>query len=183
MRRKGPTINDYALAWLRIALGVLFLIFAQYKLWGPAFIRGGFASSMHQFLRHGAYPFMLPILRHFVLPHATAIAYLVAYGELCIGLSLLLGILTAEASFFGLIYMVTILFSSTYPGPHAYFWQYFASAMNPLVPALCFVAFGMGDSTRVWSIRSYFRRKMRQMAHQATEGEDSSVSASNVFGK
>ena len=183
MRHKRPTVNDYALAWLRIAVGLLFLIFAQYKLWGPGFTHGGFEASIRQFLLRGAYPFMIPILRRFVLPHATAIAYLVAYGELCIGLSLLSGIMAAEASFFGLIYMITILLSSTYPGPHAFFWQYFASAMSPLGPALCFVAFQMGDSTRVWSVRSYFRRKIRRMAQKTTEDRDSSVSASNIFNK
>ena len=183
MRRKRPTVNDYALAWLRIALGLLFLIFAQYKVWGPGFVHGGFQSSIRQFLLRGAYPFMIPILRDFVLAHATAIAYLVAYGELCIGLSLLVGVMVAEASFFGLIYMITVLLSSTYPGPHAFFWQYFASAMNPLGPALCFVAFGMGDSTRVWSVRGFFHRKTRRMAQQTTEVEDPSVGASNIFNK
>ena len=183
MSKKGPITNDYALAWLRISLGLLFLIFAQYKLWGPGFIHGGYAASIRQFLLRGAYPFMVPILGRLALPHATVMAYVVAYGELCIGLSLLFGILTAEASFFGFIYMLTILFSSTYPGPHAPFWQYFASAMNPLMPALCFVAFGMGDSTRVWSVPSYLRRKFQRIPQPTIEGGGSSVSASNVFGK
>jgi uncharacterized membrane protein YphA (DoxX/SURF4 family) len=67
---------------------------------------------------------MIPVLRKFVLPHATAIAFLVAYGELAIGLALILGILVRPASICGLIYMLTLLFSSNYPGPHAAFWQF-----------------------------------------------------------
>jgi hypothetical protein len=74
--------NDVALAGLRIAVGVLFLIFGEYKVFGSQFtLHGGFEGWINRFLQHGAYPFMAPVLRQFVLPHATAIAFLVAYGE------------------------------------------------------------------------------------------------------
>ncbi len=84
--------NSYALALLRIGVGVFFLIFGQYKVFGTAFtLHGGFQFWINKFLEGGAYPFMAPILRGFVLPHATVIAFLVAYGELAIGLVLVLG--------------------------------------------------------------------------------------------
>ncbi|HVB34144.1 MAG TPA: DoxX family membrane protein [Patescibacteria group bacterium] len=183
MHKNATTVNDYSLAWLRIAVGILFLIFAQYKVWGPQFAHGGFADWIHLFLRHGAYPFMVPVLRGFVLAHAKYIAYLVGYGELCIGLGLLLGILVRGASFFGVIYMGVLLLSSNYPGPHAAIWQYVGASLNHLVFALCFVAFGMGDATRVWSVPSYYRRKLRHLAEEAMEKPDTSFIASNVFGK
>jgi len=87
--------NALALAGLRIAVGCLFLVFAQYKVFGTPFTLGGlFEKWINGFLQNGAtYPFMVPVLQNFVLPHATAIAFLVAYGELAIGLSLVLGIL------------------------------------------------------------------------------------------
>jgi len=66
-------------------------------------------------LREALILFMAPVLRGFVLPHATSIAFLVAYGELAIGLALVLGILVRSASFCGLIFMLTMLFSSDYP--------------------------------------------------------------------
>src|SRR5215467_12978000 len=91
--------NDYALAGLRIAISIFFLIFAQYKVFGSEFTRGGgFQAWIARFLQEGAYPFMAPILRGFVLKHATGIAFLVAYGELAIGISLLTGIWTRVAS-------------------------------------------------------------------------------------
>jgi thiosulfate dehydrogenase [quinone] large subunit len=183
MSSKEPTVNDYSLAWLRIAVGLLFLILAQYKVWGLDFVRSGFEVSIHQFLRNGAYPFMVPILRDFVLAHAKVIAYLVAYGELCIGLGLLLGVLVRGASFCGLVYMGVLILCSDYPGRHAAVWQYFSGALSQLVFALCFVAFGMGDATRVWSLPSHYRRKFRRMTQQVTENQDSSFIASNIFGK
>jgi thiosulfate dehydrogenase [quinone] large subunit len=39
--------------------------------------------------------------------------------------------------------MVTLLFSSNYPGPHAAFWQYFGASLNHLVLALCFAVFAI----------------------------------------
>jgi uncharacterized membrane protein YphA (DoxX/SURF4 family) len=129
------------------------LIFGQYKVFGAQFtLHGGFQFWINRFLEDGAYPFMAPVLRSFVLPHATAVAFLVAYGELAIGLALLLGVCVRPASAFGLIYMLTLLFSSNYPGPHAPLWQYFGASLDHSVLALCFLAFLMGRSDAVWSL-------------------------------
>src|SRR5712664_3205434 len=107
------TRNTHALALLRVGVGLLFLIFGQYKVFGTAFtLHGGFQFWISKFLEGGAYPFMAPILRGFVLPHATAIAFLVAYGEFAIGLALTLGVMLRSASLCGLILMLTMLFSS-----------------------------------------------------------------------
>jgi uncharacterized membrane protein YphA (DoxX/SURF4 family) len=151
--------NARALAILRISVGLLFLIFAQYKVFGSQFtLGGGFQFWINRFITEGAYPFMLPILQKFVLPHATPIAFLVAYGELAIGLALLTGVLVRPASVCGAIYMLTLLFSANYPGPHAAFWKYFGTSLEHLVLALCFVAFVMGDAAQVFSLRRYTKR-------------------------
>jgi thiosulfate dehydrogenase (quinone) large subunit len=133
-----------ALATLRIAVGILFLILAEYKVFGTKFtMGGGFQFWINRFLEDGAYPFMAPVLRNFVLPHATPIAFLVAYGELAIGIALVVGRWVRAASLCGLVYMAALLFSSNYPGPHAAFWQYFGASLNHLVLALCFAVFAI----------------------------------------
>ena len=87
------------LTGLRIAVGVLFLIFGEYKVVGTQFtLGGGFQYWIGRFLQDGAYPFMVPVLKNFVLSHATPIAFLVAYGELAIGIALVLGLLVRAAS-------------------------------------------------------------------------------------
>jgi thiosulfate dehydrogenase [quinone] large subunit len=147
--------NGYALALLRMGVGILFLIFGQYKVFSTAFtLHGGFQFWIHKFLEGGAYPFMAPILRGFVLRHATSIAFLVAYGELAIGLALVLGIMIRSASFCGLIFMLTMLFSSDYPGAGAAFWQYFGASLSHSVFALCFAAFLIGRADSVWSMKA-----------------------------
>ena len=100
---------------------------------------------------------MIPILRGFVLPHATPIAFLVAYGELAIGIALVLGVLVRPASACGLLYMLTLLFSSNYPGAGAPFWQYFGASLDHSVLALCFLAFLMGRPDQ-FSVLRFSRR-------------------------
>jgi thiosulfate dehydrogenase [quinone] large subunit len=150
----SSTRNTYALALLRIGVGLLFLLFGQYKVFGTAFtLHGGFQFWINKFLEGGAYPFMAPILRGFVLPHATAIAFLVAYGEFAIGIGLIFGVLVRSASLSGLVLMLTMLFSSDYPGAGAPFWQYFGASLSHSVFALCFAAFLAGNADSVWSVK------------------------------
>lgn len=153
--------NAFALAGLRIAVGVLFLIFGQYKVFGTQFtLGGGFRWWIDRFLQSGsAYPFMVTMLQRVVLPHAIVIAFLVAYGELAIGLALVCGIWVRTASAFGLVYMLTLLFSSNYPGAHVPLWQYFGASLDHSVLALCFFTFVSSRSDKVLSIRRYIPKR------------------------
>lgn len=142
-----------SLSLLRIAVGCLFLILAEYKVIGTQFtLSGGFQYWINVFLQGGAYPFMVPVLKNFVLAHVTPIAFLVAYGELAIGIALVLGILVRAASVCGLIYMITLLFSANYPGPHAPFWQYFGASLEHSVLAMCFATFALTRPEELWSV-------------------------------
>jgi thiosulfate dehydrogenase [quinone] large subunit len=158
--------NTRGLVSLRIAVGALFLIFAQYKVLGTQFtLGGGFQFWIQRFLEQGAYPFMVNVLRNFVLPHATVIAFIVAYGELAIGLGLVLGVWVRAASMCGLVFMLILLFSSNYPGADAPLWQYFGASLDHLVLALCFGAFIIGDAEAVLSLPRYVRRRRGPAIH------------------
>ena len=151
--------NAKALAFLRIGVGVFFLVFGEYKVFGTQFtLGGGFQGWITRFVTHGAYPFMVPILRGFVLPHGTAVAFLVAYGELAIGLALVTGVLVRAASVCGLIYMLALLFASNDPGPAGPLWQYFGASLDHSILALCFGAFIVGRPDEVLSVRPFLRR-------------------------
>lgn len=155
--------NSRALALLRIAVGVFFLIFGEYKVFGTQFtLHGGFQYWINRFLDGGAYPFMTPVLRGFVLAHATPIAFLVAYGELAIGIALVCGILVRPASAGGLLYMLALLFSSNYPGPGARFWMYFGASLDHSVFLLCFATFLAGRADAAWSVKSLRARRSPQ---------------------
>jgi len=152
--------NSRALALLRIGVGIFFLIFGEYKVFGTQFtLHGGFQYWINRFLDGGAYPFMAPVLRGFVLTHATPIAFLVAYGELAIGIALVFGILVRPASVGGGVFMLTLLFSSDYPGSTAAFWQYFGASLSHSVFLLCFAAFLIGRADAVWSVKNLRDRR------------------------
>ena len=87
-----------------------------------------------------------------------AIAFLVAYGELAIGLSLTLGLWVRAASLCAIPYMFALLLSSNYPGPHAAPWQYFGASLNHLVLIFCFAAFAIGKPEAALAVRRYLKR-------------------------
>ena len=157
--------NARVLACLRISVGMLFLIFGEYKVFGTGFtLGGGFEMWINRFLGGSVYPFMAPVLRGFVLSHSTTIAFLVAYGELAIGVALVLGILVRVASWCGLLFMLALLFSSNYPGPTAALWQYFGASLDHLVLALCFATFALGSRRQAFSAGRYLTRTKRNRA-------------------
>ena len=157
-------MNSRALAMLRIGVGVFFLIFGEYKVFGTQFtLHGGFQYWINRFLEGGVYPFMAPVLRGFVLAHATPIAFLVAYGELAIGIALVCGVLVRPASVAGFVFMLTLLFASDYPGASAPFWQYFGASLSHSVFILCFAAFLMGRSDAAWSVKTLRARQSSQI--------------------
>jgi len=156
----SSTRNTYALALFRVGVGIFFLVFGEYKVFGTQFtLHGGFQFWINKFLEGGAYPFMVPVLRGFVLRRATPIAFLVAYGELALGLALTFGILVRSASLCGLVFMLTLLFSSDYPGAQAPFWQYFGASLGHSVFALCFAVLLEGRANAVWSVKSLVRSR------------------------
>jgi thiosulfate dehydrogenase (quinone) large subunit len=159
----APDSNARALAFLRIAVGVFFLIFGEYKVFGTQFtLHGGFQFWINKWLQEGAaYPFMVSVLRNFVLPYATPIAFLVAYSEFAIGLALTFGVLVRAASLGGLIFMLTLLFSSDYPGAGAPLWQYFGASLGHSIFALCFIAFLLAGRDIPLSISNLRFRRSR----------------------
>jgi len=84
----------------------------------------------------------------------------VAYGELAIGIALVSGISVRFASLCGMVYMLTLLFSSNYPGGNAPLWKYFGASLEHSVLALCFGAFALTNPEEPWSIQSLRRRSL-----------------------
>lgn len=154
--------NTTALATLRIIVGIFFLLFGEYKVFGTGFtLHGGFEEWIRSFIAQGAYPWMRAVLVSIVLPHARLCAFLTAYGELMIGLGLVVGVLTRTASGFGIMLMALLWASAGYPGSRVALWHYFGASLDWSVFAACFIAFIMGEPEMRWSLmprlRNWFR--------------------------
>ena len=145
--------NAVVLALLRIAVGFLFVVFGQYKILGSGFVRSGFRGYVEGFIRDGAYPFMIPILRWILAHAATSMALAVGYGEFLIGISLAIGLFSRVASLFGCALMLAMWLSGGYPGPHAVFWMYWGASLNWSVFAICFAVLAAGRPEEVASVR------------------------------
>jgi uncharacterized membrane protein YphA (DoxX/SURF4 family) len=148
----APEQQSRALTFLRISIGLLFLIFAEYKLTSTKFIWGGMATYIGQFIDQGCYPFMRPFLERLILPHAVLFGSIVSISELFIAISLITGILVRWASLGGLTMMTLFLFSSNYPGSQAPLWQFFGASLEHSILALCFIALMIAPPNKRWPL-------------------------------
>ncbi len=114
-------------AWLwlvvRIYLGYEWLIAGVEKVYNPVWVGPSSGKALEGFI-HGAlnkttglHPdvqgWYAYFLEHSVLPHASFWSHLVAYGEVLVGIALILGALTGIAAFFGLFMNLNYLLAGT----------------------------------------------------------------------
>ena len=104
-----------AMAWVRILVGVVWLNGAMEKLLSPSFPRQ-FAAN----LEAGGYvqqapPWFQDFMRSTVVPNAEFVAQLVRFGELVLGLALVLGLLTNPAAVGSILFSLMILVSEGGP--------------------------------------------------------------------
>lgn len=117
--------NSTRSAWIwliiRLYVGYTWLTSGWGKLHNPAWTGEESGAALTGFLQ-GALgkeeagevsSWYASFLENIVLPHASVFSYMVAYGEVLVGLGLILGLLTGIAAFFGSIMNVSFLFAGT----------------------------------------------------------------------
>jgi thiosulfate dehydrogenase [quinone] large subunit len=108
-----------SVAWLavRVWVGIMWIQAGVAKVWGaenPAFLHNN-GAGVAGFAGHGAaaYSWWGSFLHSFVVPNASWIAVIVAFGELAIGLGLAFGFLTRVAAIASLALLFTYIMSGT----------------------------------------------------------------------
>ena len=108
-----------AIAWLavRVWVGCMWVQAGWSKVFGaenPYFLHNN-GAGVAGFAGHGAaaYSWWGSIMHSFVVPNASWIAVLVAFGELAIGLGLVVGFLTRTAAVCSLLLLFTYIMSGT----------------------------------------------------------------------
>jgi thiosulfate dehydrogenase [quinone] large subunit len=108
-----------AIAWLavRVWIGIMWIQAGWAKIFGSenaAFLHNN-GKGVAGFAAHGvpAYSWWGSFLHSFVVPNASWIAVLVAFGELAIGLGLAFGFLTRTAAVASLLLLFTYVMSGT----------------------------------------------------------------------
>ena len=83
--------SSTAMAVARIAVGLMFIMFAQYKLIHRDFANEGYKKYVSGWVQESAVSVYKPVLRE-TLKYPKFFAYAVAISEALIGISLLLGV-------------------------------------------------------------------------------------------
>jgi thiosulfate dehydrogenase [quinone] large subunit len=108
---------------LRVYIGYIWLSAGWEKFQNPAWVGEQAGTAVTGFLNGalakavGAHPDVMGWYAGFInavaLPHATIFSYLVTYGEILVGLGLIVGLFTGVAAFFGLTMNFNYLFAGT----------------------------------------------------------------------
>jgi thiosulfate dehydrogenase [quinone] large subunit len=114
-----------AIVWLplRVYVGYIWLAAGFEKWQNPLWTGEGAGTAVTGFLSGaltkttGAHPDVMSwyasFIEGFALPHATLFSYFVTYGEIFVGLGLIVGLFTGVAAFFGLVMNFNYLFAGT----------------------------------------------------------------------
>jgi thiosulfate dehydrogenase [quinone] large subunit len=156
----GSNLAAKTIAAVRIATGIIFLFFGEYKIVGPAFAHGGFEGWIHHFVDQDmAVGFYKVFLVKFVFVHPVLCARIVGWGEFAIGLSLVLGIFVRLASVAGAIHMLSLALATWYaPGHGAPPWRYLGANLDHIPLLFLFVIFYAARAGDVWGFDGHRRR-------------------------
>jgi len=163
MRESTDAFAGKTIAATRIVTGVFFLFFGEYKVAGPAWAHGGFEKWIRGYV-DGNMPFAFykPILTNFVLVHPVLCARMVAWGELAIGLSLVLGLLVRPASIAGAVLMINMALATWFaPGHNAPRWQYIGANLDHLPLLLLFAIFFSTRAGEIWGLDGRWRGRRK----------------------
>ena len=99
----------WPLTLLRVYTGVFFAYYGFGKIKGGNFANGveGFVSGRLD----GSYAIIRPFLESVVLPNKALFAFLVSWGELAMGIALIVGLATRYAAIAGAVMMVAFWFT------------------------------------------------------------------------
>lgn len=104
------------LALLRVLTGVIFLQAGWEKLAEPGFVPG-MGKTLGYFASKNPYPWMASLLQNVAIPNASFFGLLFSWGELLVGLSLILGILSQVGLLGALAMSLTFYFAAGWTGP------------------------------------------------------------------
>jgi thiosulfate dehydrogenase [quinone] large subunit len=102
------------IALVRILVGVLFLLVAWPKISGRFLSGRALPQQLLNGIQKDPLAWHRAFIAGFVVPHGHLFSYLSAFGEISIGISLLVGCLVRISSLFGALYNFNILFSVAY---------------------------------------------------------------------
>jgi uncharacterized membrane protein YphA (DoxX/SURF4 family) len=129
-----------AMVVARVAVGVMFIMFAQYKLLHKDFAREGYSKYVTGWVQESSVSFYKPFLRA-TLKHPHISGYAVGVAELLIGLSMVLGFWVRPFSIIGALFMLNLALATWNLPPGTAAWRYLGNQLGNIPLLLLFLIF------------------------------------------
>lgn len=140
MAAAAKNTSSVAMAVARIIVGIMFLMFAQYKLLHRDFAHGGYAHYVNGWLDTTAVSFYKPFLRA-TLHYPVASGYAVGVAELLIGISMVLGFAVRPFSVLGALFMLNLALATWVLPAGTPAWKYLGTQLDNIPMLLLFLLF------------------------------------------
>ncbi|MCR8635859.1 DoxX family membrane protein [Paenibacillus radicis (ex Xue et al. 2023)] len=166
MMLKWVQENVYA-AWLllivRLYVGYEWVTGGWHKLTAgfdaTGFIKGAVTKPLvDKATNELIYPTYTAFLQNFALPNAKLFNIIIPFGELLVGLGLILGALTTAAAFFGILMNFMFMFAGTV-------------STNPWMILLGTIVFVAGTNAGRWGVDYYLMPYIRKALHRRNKGD------------
>ena len=149
-------------AIVRILTGILFVAEGLSKVTGD-FVTGEFAKEVPKIAAR-SFPFWRHFLEAVVVPHAAAFAWVVALGELAVGLGLVVGLLTRVAAAGGALLMLSIALGAARPDAGASWDDWITAGLTSKFACLLLLMLFAADAGKVWGFDGRRRKSPRGKA-------------------
>lgn len=133
------------MALARVAVGIMFLFFAEYKLVSTQFAREGYSKWVTGFVQETSVSFYKPFL-HWTLQHPWFSGYAVGIVELLVGLSMVLGLWVRPFSLIGAAFMLNLTLATWNLPAGTAPWKYLGNELDHIPLLLMFLVFFAHDA-------------------------------------
>jgi uncharacterized membrane protein YphA (DoxX/SURF4 family) len=143
--------SSIAMAVARIVIGVMFIMFAQYKLIHRDFAHGGFEKYVNGWVQESSVSFYKPFLRA-TLRYPVASGYAVGVAEMLIGISMVLGFAVRPFSLLGALFMLNLTLATWVLPPGTPAWRYLGEQLGNIPLMLLFIIFFVHGAGSTWGL-------------------------------
>ncbi|MFC5671318.1 DoxX family protein [Streptomyces incanus] len=148
------TVTPYALLPLRIFLGVTFIYAGIDKLTDSAFMKDAGAGSIGDMMRAVRDSSAIPALVDMSLKNPVAFGYAIAFGELAVGVGILIGLLTRLAALGGALISLSLWLTVSWAAEPYYYG-------NDLPYLFCWIPLVLAGAP-LWSLDAALRSRRRR---------------------
>src|SRR5215471_2293727 len=133
-------VPSYTMVLARVVVGLMFIMFAQYKLIHRDFANEGYKKYVSGWVQESSVAPYKPVLRE-TLKYPKFFAYGVAIAEALIGISLVLGLWVRPFSIVGALFMLNLILATWNLPPNTPAWRYLGNQLENIPLLLLFLIF------------------------------------------